>query len=226
MRLVLNIQDEETFNIFLKISKSKKDNVEIINANSERKLLNNINVGDVDAFIIENSTTYYQKSIDFIRKKHPDILIIIIGEKELDKIDNADIYLPLLEDLSYFYSLIIKSIINYQRNFSTLKKLTVKCKNKVEFGDCYYEPNLRILFYNGKEISKLSEKTGGILEILAINFNKLVKKELILEKVWLKSDYFSSRSMDVYVSNLRKIFDNNNINVKIKNVSKSGLILY
>jgi two-component system, OmpR family, response regulator len=102
----------------------------------------------------------------------------------------------------------------------------IKQKEKIEFANCVYDPNLRTLYYRNKEISKLSEKTGGIIEILASNFGKLVKKELILEKIWFKSDYFSSRSMDVYITNIRKLFKQNNIELKIKNVSKSGLIIY
>jgi len=224
MKIVLNSQKEDLFIDFLKISKIRNDNVEIIYTKYEKNLFDNISVGDVNAYIIDN-TTYSQKAIDFIRKKHPYILIIITGKFEIDKINGADIYLPYIDNYDYFYSIIIKNIINYEKNFNTLKRLTVKLKNKVEFDNCVYDPNLRILFYNNKEITKLSEKCGGIIEILASNYGKLVKKEFILEKVWLKSDYFSSRSMDVYITNIRNIFKNNNIDIRIKSISKSGLIL-
>lgn len=225
MKIILNFQNEEIFLNFLQISRSKNDNVEIINARIEKNLFDNINVGDVNAFIIDNSTSYCQKAIDFIKKKHPYILIIITGKNSLDKINNADIYIPYLENFSYYYSLIIKNIINYEKNFNLLIRLTIKSKVKIKFENCSYDPNIRTLYYKNKEIAKLSEKTGGILEILSSNFGKLIKKELILEKVWFKSDYFSSRSMDVYVTHLRKIFRKYNINLKIKNISKSGLIL-
>jgi hypothetical protein len=225
MKVVLNLPTDNIFSTFIRIAKQMKDNVEFIDAGSEKMLFDNISVGDVNAFIIENSSTYSQKAIDFIKKKHPYITIIVTGKKEIEKLNNADIYLPYIEDLTYFYSLIIKNITNYEKTFLTLKRLTTTIQNKIEFGSCVYDPNQRLLFHNGKEVAKFSEKAGGIIEVLSSNYGKLVRKELILEKVWLKSDYFKSRSMDVYVTNIRKTFQENNINMKIKNISKSGLIL-
>lgn len=223
MKIVLNSQSDDLLNEFLRLSKN--NNVEIINAKTEKFLFDCISVGDVSAFIIDNSSEYSQKAIDFIKKKHPYIPVVIIGKQEIDKINNADIYIPLIKDVPYFYSLLTRNIINYEKNFKSLQRLTIKISNKIEFGDCMYDPNIRTLFYQGREINKFSEKAGGIVEILAANYGKLVRKELILEKIWLKSDYFSSRSMDVYVTNIRKILAEHKISMKIKSVSKSGLIL-
>jgi DNA-binding winged helix-turn-helix (wHTH) protein len=224
MKVVLN-STTDLFPTFMKISKHLKDGVEHIDAKTEKMLFDSIVAGDVSAFIIENSNSYSQKAIDFIKKKHPYILVIVFGKKEIEKINNADIYLPSLENINEFYSLVIKNILSYEKNFITLKRLTTIIKTKVEFGSCVYDPNQRILFHNGLEVAKFSEKAGGIIEVLSSNYGKLVKKDLILEKVWLKSDYFKGRSMDVYVTNIRKIFKDNNINMKIENISKSGLIL-
>ena len=82
-----------------------------------------------------------------------------------------------------------------------------------------------MLYRRNKEITKLSEKQGGILEMLASNYGNAVKKDLILEKVWRKNDYYSSRSMDVYITGIRKIFKENKIKLQIKNISGVGLIL-
>lgn len=225
MKVVLNSPSDNLFLSFIHIAKQLKDNVELIDARSEKMLFDSIAVGDVNAFVIENSSSYSQKAIDFIKKKYPYIVVIVTGKREIEKLNNADIYLPYTEDLTYFYFLIIKNITNYEKNFLTLKRLTTTIQNKIEFGSCTYDPNQRTLFHNGNEVAKFSEKAGGIIEVLASNYGKLVRKELILEKVWLKSDYFKSRSMDVYVTNIRKTFQENNINMKIKNISKSGLIL-
>ena len=223
MKIVLNVQSSELISDFIKLSKN--DTNEIINAKVEKMLFDSISVGDVNVFVIENSTRYSQKAIDFIKKKHPYIPIIVIGTENINTLNDADIYIPYVSNHSYFYSLIIKNILTYQNNFQTLQRLTAKIKDKILFGPCVYDPNKRTIHYKNKEIAKLSEKAGGIIEMLASNYGKLVKKELILESVWLKSDYFSSRSMDVYVTNLRKIFKENNINIRIKNISKAGLIL-
>lgn len=222
MKIVLNTQSSNLLDDFIHLS--KKDVVEIINAKLEKILFDSISVGDVNAFVIENSTNYSQKAIDFIKKKHPYIPVIIIGNN-VHELNNGDVYLPTQENSKEFYSLIYKNVLSYQNNFKALQRLTTKIKEKIKFGDCIYDPNQRTLYHKGKEVSKFSVKSGGIIEMLASNYGKLVKKELILEKVWLKSDYFSSRSMDVYVTNIRKVFRENKINMKIKNISKAGLIL-
>lgn len=232
MKIVLNTQDDGIINNF--ITYSRKEPIEIINARLEKILFDSIQVGDVDAFVLENSSNYCQKAIDFIKKKQPYIPIIILGDewngsvkqKLSYELNNTDITLPFVkEKAQYLYRLIINNILSYKNNFNALQRLTTKIKKKINFGDCTYDPNLRILYYKNKEISTLSQKSGGIIEMLAINFGQLVKKELILEKVWLSNDYFSSRSMDVYITNIRKIFRDNNISMEIKTVSKSGLIL-
>lgn len=223
MKIVLNSQDSELLHDFLQLSKSY--NIEIINARIEKMLFDSISVGDVDAFVIDNTTVYSQKAVDFIKKKHPYIPVVIIGKNSIDKINNGDIYIPFTDNHVYFLTLILKNIVTYERNFSTLQRLTTRIKEKIEFGECVYDPIQRRLFHRGEEVAKLSEKSGGIMEMLASNYGKLVKKELILEKVWLKSDHFSGRSMDVYTTTIRNIFKEHNINLKIKNISKAGLIL-
>ena len=95
----------------------------------------------------------------------------------------------------------------------------------ISFGACKYDPSRRSLSFNDKHVKKCSKKEGGILEVLASHVGVLVKKEVILEKVWHKSDYYAGRSMDVYVSHLRKLFEENDIPFTIKNISGKGLIL-
>lgn len=223
MKLVLNSQNENLFNELTKISKDNKDNVEIIYAKSEKTLFDTISVGDVSAFIIENSTIYSQKAIDFIKNKHPYILTISIDNS--NNINNADFYLPEIKDYNNFYSIITKNVNTFESKFNTLKKLNINSKTKIEFANCVYDSNLRILYHNNVKIESLSDKTGNVLEILALNYGNLIKKELILEKIWKKTDFFCSRSMDVYITQLRKIFKKHNINLKITNISKTGLIL-
>jgi DNA-binding response OmpR family regulator len=88
-----------------------------------------------------------------------------------------------------------------------------------------YDPTQRFLYYKDKEIKRLSIKEGGILEILASNYGKIVNKDVILEKVWHATDYFKRRSCDVYVTYLRNTLKANKIKLTIKNISGIGLIL-
>ncbi len=222
MKIVLSCDSEVQLKEFLNLSNI--NNIEIIDASIEKTLFNVIHAGDVDAFVLENSIKYSQRAIDLVKKKCRYIPVIVII-KSKQELTNADIYMFHNRSTEELYRLIIKNIIAYEKNFSSLKKLTSTNENIVEFNKCSYDPNKRLLYHRNKEVAKLSEKTGGILEVLAMNYGNIVRKDLVLEKVWLKNDYFSGRSMDVYVSSLRKIFKDNNINNTIKNISKVGLIL-
>jgi two-component system, OmpR family, response regulator len=51
---------------------------------------------------------------------------------------------------------------------------------------------------------KLSPKEAELLKIFASNFNKVVTRKEALEKVWGEDNYFTARSMDVFVTRLRK----------------------
>jgi len=69
--------------------------------------------------------------------------------------------------------------------------------------------------YEEKELSRedsdevfasLTKKEAKVLKYLVENSNKLVKRDEILLKVWGNSSFFSSRSMDVFITRLRKHF--------------------
>jgi DNA-binding response OmpR family regulator len=59
---------------------------------------------------------------------------------------------------------------------------------------------------DGETIANLTKKEAKVLKYLVENSNKLVKRDEILLKVWGNSSFFSSRSMDVFITRLRKHF--------------------
>lgn len=63
----------------------------------------------------------------------------------------------------------------------------------------------KMLLQLADESTKLSSKESELLYILGINKNELVPRNTILEKVWGNDDYFSAKSMDVYISKIRKM---------------------
>ena len=71
------------------------------------------------------------------------------------------------------------------------------------------------------KIQKLTSKESDVLRMLAIHPNELVERGVILDTVWGEDSYYSARSMDVYVSKLRKYFVKD-ANVTIKNVHGKG----
>ena len=224
MKIAINTENNELINMFIKFS--KESGYEIIFTKVERVLFEQIENGGIDAYILSKDSLYFNKAADFIKKSNPYIPIVgLITTPALNYTLSTDILMQVSLPYENLVSMILINIQKYIKNFQTLQKLTAKMHDKIEFANCVYDPTRRILYYKGKEIKKLSIKEGKILEVLAINYNKLVKKEIILETVWHETDYFVSRSCDVYLTYLRNIFRDNKIKLNIKNISGVGLIL-
>ena len=76
----------------------------------------------------------------------------------------------------------------------------------------------------GNVKEKLSPKEAGLLRLLCLKSNELLPREEALQKLWGDDDYFTARSMDVYVTKLRKYLKDDPL-VEIKNIHGSGFIL-
>jgi DNA-binding response OmpR family regulator len=62
---------------------------------------------------------------------------------------------------------------------------------------------------------KLTQKESELLAFIINNKNRLIKRELLLKTIWGENDYFLGRSMDVFISRLRKFFkDDSSINIE------------
>ena len=53
---------------------------------------------------------------------------------------------------------------------------------------------------------KLTQKESELLAFIIKNKNQLIKREIMLKTIWGENDYFLGRSMDVFISRLRKYF--------------------
>ncbi len=71
---------------------------------------------------------------------------------------------------------------------------------------------------------RLTNKENEILYLLAASKNSLVKRDFIMEKVWGKTDYFIGRSLDVFISKIRKYLSTD-ASLKIDVVPTVGIIL-
>jgi len=71
---------------------------------------------------------------------------------------------------------------------------------------------------------KLTLKEAQLLKYLIINRNKIVAREDILNEIWGEDDYFLGRSMDVFISRLRKYVSEDK-NIDIRTVRGTGFIL-
>jgi DNA-binding response OmpR family regulator len=92
-----------------------------------------------------------------------------------------------------------------------------KTVNQVEkvftLGDFQFDhENLSLRHNNSEKI--LTVKESEVLKLLYLNRNRILKREEILTKVWGEDDYFMGRSMDFFISKLRKYLkDDSNIEI-------------
>ena len=81
---------------------------------------------------------------------------------------------------------------------------------------------LELICGNTKE--KLTLKEAQLLRYFIINRNKILAREDILTEIWGEDDYFLGRSMDVFISRLRKYISEDK-NIDIRTVRGTGFIL-
>jgi DNA-binding response OmpR family regulator len=70
----------------------------------------------------------------------------------------------------------------------------------------------------------LTPKEGALLRLLCLNVNQLITREKALKKIWGSDDYFIGRSMDVFITRLRKYLKDDP-EVMIKNIHGTGFKL-
>ena len=80
----------------------------------------------------------------------------------------------------------------------------------------------RLCLKNGESIQQLTEKEASLIHFFYTYKNQMIKRELILKTIWGSDDFFSGRSMDVYISKIRKYFKDDS-RISIESVRNIGL---
>jgi DNA-binding response OmpR family regulator len=75
--------------------------------------------------------------------------------------------------------------------------------NVYVIGKYQFDFNRQILRIADKE-QKLTSKEAALLRLLAINLNQVLDRSYALKEIWNDDSYFNARSMDVYITKLRK----------------------
>ena len=81
-------------------------------------------------------------------------------------------------------------------------------------------PNLNLACADGSE-ETMTQKEADLLKLLNEHRNQVVKRSFILETIWGKDDYFLGRSLDVFISRLRKYLADDP-RIRIENVHGVG----
>jgi DNA-binding response OmpR family regulator len=97
--------------------------------------------------------------------------------------------------------------------------------NQAEFniGKYTYIDNDRALKIGNTSV-KLTTKEAELLKLLAHNMNKVVDRDIALKSIWGNDNYFTGRSMDVYITKLRKYLKKDE-RIEIVNIHGQGFKL-
>lgn len=94
---------------------------------------------------------------------------------------------------------------------------------KYQIGDYQFDYSNQKLIYKGTE-QLLTEREAQLLRLLCQYKGRLLARRHVLKNIWNNNDYFTRRSMDVFISRLRKYLGKDE-KIKITNVYGSGFIL-
>lgn len=159
-----------------------------------------------------------------IRNISSDVPLLFLTAKNLkeDVIKGyklgADDYLNKPFDIEV---LLLKLEVHFSKNKSRQINPEIK---EYQIGEYRFLLATRDLCHPEKSRT-LSPKEGQLLQLLCEHINQVTPRELALKNIWKEDSYFTTRSMDVYITKLRKYLSNDP-KVSIVNVHSSGYALY
>lgn len=157
-----------------------------------------------------------------IRQRNLEVPIIFLSAKTLkeDRIKGlrlgADDYLVKPYSME---ELVLKIEVFLQRS----QKSATPKTNTYSLGPFVFDPANFTVSRDG-HATQLTERESALLKLFIDNKNTILKREKILTELWGTDDYFLGRSMDVFISRLRKIFKDEE-NIRIENIPRVGFKL-
>jgi DNA-binding response OmpR family regulator len=103
---------------------------------------------------------------------------------------------------------------------STGNSSLVRKEDSYIIGQYNFNPLKQLLIFNDKT-TKLTTKESELLELLCRHGNEILERNFALKTIWIDDNYFNARSMDVYITRLRKYLMKDPA-VKILNVHGKG----
>lgn len=106
-----------------------------------------------------------------------------------------------------------------------LRRTHFQPTSQMEFaiGEFLFYSDKQVLSHNGVE-QKLTTKESDLLKLLCINKNAILERNFALKTIWVDDNYFNARSMDVYITKLRKYLKSDP-SVEIMNIHGKGFKL-
>jgi two-component system, OmpR family, response regulator len=106
---------------------------------------------------------------------------------------------------------------------SSVPEKSLKTNNSYKIGDFTFNNIRQALSINNNEV-KLTSKESELLRLLCENSNEVLDRSTALKEIWHDDSYFNARSMDVYITKLRKYLKED-CNVELINVHGTGFKL-
>lgn len=137
-----------------------------------------------------------------IRQKNDVVPIIFLTAKSMEEDrlkgfeTGADDYITKPFSMK---ELLLRMNVFLRRN----KMLLPSKSHEIKIGKLLFSPD-EMKLMNGDESISLTQRESELLQFFCAHPNKALKREDILTHVWGKNDYFLGRSMDVFVTKLRK----------------------
>lgn len=102
----------------------------------------------------------------------------------------------------------------------------IENQREFEIGDFHFDYVLRILTYKPDgSTERLSPKEAQLLRLFCIRMNDVLQRSEALTKIWEDDNYFTARSMDVFITKIRKYLAKDD-NIEIENIHGNGFRLY
>lgn len=223
---ILLVEDDPNFGIVLKDYLSMND-FDVVLAKNGMEGFEKFRKDNFDLCILDVMMPYKDgfTLAKEIREKNETVPIIFLTAKTM-KEDvlkgykvGADDYLNKPFDSEVLLAK-IQSIISRK----SVDSIADSKEFEFTIGKFHLNSKLRFLTFEQEEPIKLSPKENELLRLLALHENDLMPRELALTKIWRDDNYFTSRSMDVYIAKLRKYLKRDE-DVEILNIHGEGFRL-
>ena len=222
MSKILYVEDDATLGFVTKDNLEQEDfNVTLITNGLKAKKEFNSNFYDICVIDVMLPELDGFTLAEYIRSKNSQIPIIFVTAKSLqeDKLKGlkigADDYITKPFSME---ELILKINIFLKRKF--INDDSPEIENVGSFS--FDLSNLTLI--QGDLKIKMTQREGELLYELLKKKNQVIQRKELLEKIWGKEDYFLGRSMDVFISRLRKHLSGDE-NIKIENIHGVGFRL-
>ena len=116
----------------------------------------------------------------------------------------------------------------FEQTLNGLNKIIIPTKALIpevinvvfQIGRYTFDSQKQLLSIDGESV-KLTTKEAELLALLGARVNELLQRDYALKTIWVDDNYFNARSMDVYITKLRKHLKKDS-NVEILNVHGKG----